>query len=123
MRMASQQIERQSRLLKLIRSQRRGRLLLMGRSGRGKTQLLHSMYLDEVESCACSTTLAIADTREVVSDLRDFEFNQARILPAIPSPSLSLFKAPVKLILIFVISGPVGNCMAPFLGNQEREQH
>ncbi len=43
------------------------------------TQLLHSMYLDEVESCACSTTVAIADARDVVSDLRDFEFKQARI--------------------------------------------
>lgn len=81
-------LEQQSRLLELIRSQPHGSFMLMGRSGCERTQLLHSMYLDEVESCNCGTMVVIAGTRDVVSDLRDFEFNEARVRPPILSPSL-----------------------------------
>ncbi len=81
-------LEQQSRLVELIQRQPHGNFLLMGRSGCGKSQLLHSMYYCEVESCNYGATIVIADTRDVVSDLRDFEFNQARIRPPILSPSL-----------------------------------
>ena len=68
-------LEQQSCLLKLIRGQPCGNFLLMGRSGCGKTQLLHSMYLSEAESSPYNATVLISDTRDVVSDLRDFEFS------------------------------------------------
>ncbi len=81
-------LEQQARLLDLIRSRTRGSFLLMGRSGCGKSQLLHSMYLNEAESSQYGATLVIADTRDVVSDLRDFEFNEARVRPPMLSPSM-----------------------------------
>ena len=81
-------LERQSRLLDLIRSDPHGNFLLMGRPGCGKTQLLHSMYLNEVESSQFGAIYVMADTRDVVSDLRDFEFNESRVRPPMLSPSL-----------------------------------
>ncbi len=81
-------LEQQRRLLDLIRSRCRGSFLLMGRSGCGKSQLLHSMYLHEAESSKYGETLLIADTHDVVSDLRDFEFNEARVRPPMLSPRL-----------------------------------
>ncbi len=81
-------LERQSRLLNLIRSQPHGDFLLMGESGCGKSQLLYSMYLREAELSPYGATILIADTRDVVSDLRDFEFNGTRIHPPLLSPSL-----------------------------------
>ena len=81
-------LEQQARLLELIRSRPQGNFLLMGRSGCGKTQLLHSMYLNEVESNPYGATVVIADTRDVICDLRDFEFNEARVRPPMLSPSL-----------------------------------
>ncbi len=80
-------LEQQARLLELIRSRPRGNFLLLGRSGCGKSQILHSMYLNEAESSNYGETLVIADTRDIVSDLRDFEFNEARVRP----PMLSAF--------------------------------
>ena len=81
-------IEQQSRLLDLIRSQPHGNFLLMGRSGCGKTQLLHSIYLNDAESSRHGAIFVLADTRDVVSDLRDFEFNEARVHPPLISPAL-----------------------------------
>ncbi len=81
-------LEQQARLLDLIRSRPRGNFLLMGRSGCGKSQLLHSMYLSEAESSQYGETLLLADARDVISDLRDFEFNEARVRPPMLSPSL-----------------------------------
>ncbi len=81
-------MEQQSRLLELIRNQLHGNFLLMGRSGCGKTQLLHSMYLNEAESSRYGATLLIADTRDVISDLRDFEFDAERTRPPMLSPSM-----------------------------------
>ncbi len=81
-------LEQQARLLELIRSRPRGNFLLMGRSGCGKSQLLHSMYLNEAESSQYGDTLVIADTRDMVSDLRDFEFNDVRVRPPMLSASL-----------------------------------
>ncbi len=81
-------LAQQARLLDLIRSRPRGSFLFMGRSGCGKSQLLHSMYLNEAESSQYGEALVIADTRDVVSDLRDFEFNEARGRPPMLSPSL-----------------------------------
>jgi hypothetical protein len=81
-------LEQQCRLLDLIRSHPDGNFLLMGRSGCGKTQLLHSMYLNEVESSPYGAIFVLADTRDVVSDLRDFEFNEERVRPPLVSPSL-----------------------------------
>jgi hypothetical protein len=46
------------------------------------------MYLSEAESSPCGATILISDTRNVVSDLRDFEFSETRIRPPILSPSL-----------------------------------
>ena len=52
-------LEQQARLLELIRSRPQGNFLLMGRSGCGKTQLLHSMYLNEVESNPYGATVCV----------------------------------------------------------------
>lgn len=81
-------LEQQARLLELTRSRPRGSFLLMGRSGCGKSQLLHSMYLYEAESSQYGETILIADTHDVVSDLRDFEFNEARVRPPMLSTRL-----------------------------------
>ncbi len=81
-------LEQQARLLELIRSRPRGGFLLMGRSGCGKSQLLHSMYLHEAESSQYGETILIADTHDVVSDLRDFEFNEERVRPPMLSARL-----------------------------------
>ena len=81
-------LEQQSRLLELIRSNPRSSFLLMGRSGCGKTQLLHSMYLSEAEVSRYGEIFVLADTRDVLSDLRDFEFNEERVRPPLLSSSL-----------------------------------
>ncbi len=46
------------------------------------------MYLYEAESSQYGETILIADTHDVVSDLRDFEFNEARVRPPMLSPRL-----------------------------------
>jgi hypothetical protein len=45
------------------------------------------MYLSEAESSPYGAMFVLADTRDVVSDLREFEFNEARVRPPILSPS------------------------------------
>ena len=78
-------LERQARVLDLIGANPGGSFLLMGRSGCGKTQLLHSLYLDAVERSEYGEIFVISETREIVSDLRDFEINASRRRPPILS--------------------------------------
>ena len=81
-------LEKQSRLLDLILGDPQGNFLLMGRSGCGKTQLLHSMYLNDVELSQYGAIIVTADARDVLSNLRDFEFNDSRVRPPVLSPTL-----------------------------------
>ena len=78
-------LKRQARVLDLIRADPCANLLLMGRSGCGKTQLLHSLYLDAVERSEYGEIFVISETREIVSDLRDSEINESRSRPPILS--------------------------------------
>ena len=63
-------------------------VVIIGNSGCGKTQLLHSMYLSEAEASRYGAILVLANTRDVLSDLRDFEFDESRVRPPLLSPSL-----------------------------------
>jgi hypothetical protein len=71
--------------LDLIGANPGGSFLLMGRSGCGKTQLLHSLYLDAVERSEYEDIFVISDTRDIISDLRDFELNDNRTRPPLLS--------------------------------------
>jgi hypothetical protein len=46
------------------------------------------MYLNDAESSPHGAIFVLADTRDVVSDLRDFEFNETRVRPPLISPVL-----------------------------------